>query len=468
MVSVFSQRISNWNLFSKIGKYYSKVKDFVSKYNEALSGSSQILDEVEKYKTEVAMMEDQIDEAEKEIAQLELEIQEAKVVDIHSETIKDFISQRSEHKDYKDRLGVVSIIRKDFETLSGLFYDQKDAVSTSDSTHGNDTINRHFKEGRKLERIILYIDDLDRCSDVKVLEVIQAVHLLLAFPLFNVVVGVDKRCVRNALYLKTNLEYRKIASFDEIRDIGVEMVTPDEYLEKIFQIPFELKVPEKRSMERLVDSMLNVVQEAEDEVEDVDSESPGQKDPVEDTGIRFQRTDSQEDIAEGFKGVINENDTSDVLVSSAPKDLELSELEATRIKEMLSLVGNTPRTIKQYVNIYRIIRSHEVIKYDSTKKEDVFLFIMLLLALTMGRYRKHSSFFHSVIGDKNNENKKISTMLNRLGDDGKTIVSNMKELANCKVILNNKIADFDSDIMDFVARFSFAKKEEVSTETPST
>ena len=44
-----------------------------------------------------------------------------------------------------------------------------------------------------IERIILYIDDLDRCPPKRVVEVLEAVHLLLAFDLFVVVVAVDAR-----------------------------------------------------------------------------------------------------------------------------------------------------------------------------------------------------------------------------------------------------------------------------------
>ncbi len=55
------------------------------------------------------------------------------------------------------------------------------------------------REGADLEtpeRIVIYIDDLDRCSETKVYEVLQAIHLLLAFDLFVVVVGVDVGWVR--------------------------------------------------------------------------------------------------------------------------------------------------------------------------------------------------------------------------------------------------------------------------------
>ena len=46
-------------------------------------------------------------------------------------------------------------------------------------------ITESFHTNKKLERIILYIDDLDRCSDDKVMEVLEAVHLLMAFPVVH-------------------------------------------------------------------------------------------------------------------------------------------------------------------------------------------------------------------------------------------------------------------------------------------
>ena len=50
-----------------------------------------------------------------------------------------------------------------------------------------------------INRIVLYIDDLDRCPPDKVVEVLQAVHLLLSFPAFVVVVAVDARWVSQSL-----------------------------------------------------------------------------------------------------------------------------------------------------------------------------------------------------------------------------------------------------------------------------
>jgi hypothetical protein len=51
----------------------------------------------------------------------------------------------------------------------------------------------------KIDRIVLYVDDLDRCAPRRVVEVLQAVHLLLAFPIFVVVVAVDHHWLLTSL-----------------------------------------------------------------------------------------------------------------------------------------------------------------------------------------------------------------------------------------------------------------------------
>lgn len=60
--------------------------------------------------------------------------------------------------------------------------------------------NREKEAGvASIDRIILYIDDLDRCPPERVVDVLQAVHLLLAFELFVVVVAVDSRWLLRSL-----------------------------------------------------------------------------------------------------------------------------------------------------------------------------------------------------------------------------------------------------------------------------
>ena len=78
-----------------------------------------------------------------------------------------------------------------------------------------------------VERIVLYIDDLDRCPPKKVMQVLEAVHILLAADLFVAVVGVDL----DWLLASVDKSYVQIAASGE-RSNALE------FLEKIFQIPF--------------------------------------------------------------------------------------------------------------------------------------------------------------------------------------------------------------------------------------
>ena len=51
----------------------------------------------------------------------------------------------------------------------------------------------------QIGRIILYIDDPDRCPPRRVVEMLEAIHLLLAIRLFVVVVAVDPRWLLRAI-----------------------------------------------------------------------------------------------------------------------------------------------------------------------------------------------------------------------------------------------------------------------------
>ncbi len=90
----------------------------------------------------------------------------------------------------------------------------------------------------RIDCIILYVDDLDRCPPSRVVEVLQAMHLLLALPLFVVVVGVDPRRLLRSL----QTHYRALLQTQAVTrsadgDRSYWASTPQNYVEKIFQIP---------------------------------------------------------------------------------------------------------------------------------------------------------------------------------------------------------------------------------------
>jgi hypothetical protein len=70
----------------------------------------------------------------------------------------------------EERLGIPALVRRDLERLSQLVEQQ------------NARIDRAADDpGLRIDSIMLYIEDLDRCPPAVVLQVLQAIHLLLAF-----------------------------------------------------------------------------------------------------------------------------------------------------------------------------------------------------------------------------------------------------------------------------------------------
>jgi len=135
--------------------------------------------------------------------------------------LEDLIDARIASGDYAKQRGIIALARADFEKVSSLIVAGNEQLLRKGSTEQLD-------DDTGVNRIVLYIDDLDRCEPAKVTNVLQAVHLLLAFPLFVVVVAVDPRWVGRAL----EKQYPELLEGD---DVG-----PNEYLEKVFQIPFWL------------------------------------------------------------------------------------------------------------------------------------------------------------------------------------------------------------------------------------
>jgi hypothetical protein len=78
-----------------------------------------------------------------------------------------FVTERAASADYRRELGLISTVRQDFEQLIELMTDWRRAP--------DDAAGR-----RPIDRIVLYIDDLDRCSPEQVVDVLQAVHLMVA------------------------------------------------------------------------------------------------------------------------------------------------------------------------------------------------------------------------------------------------------------------------------------------------
>lgn len=323
-----------------------------------------------------------IAEAQLQQAATRAEAAEAGLVEIErSASLAHFIEQRAASGDYREQLGILALIRRDFEQLS------KRMTTTRKSPLPLDDPSR-------IDRIVLYIDDLDRCPAERVFEVLQAIHLLLAFDMFVVVVGVDERWLTRALALARagmlRGHDRSASETDKaLRDLNIhpgDTARPADFLEKIFQVAFWLQPLESHGFSRMLDEMLRL-----DKMRLARStESGGKRAAAAKPEQGTERREAAGETATAGEALAmgNEPEESGDITSARPEAVAISETEAKMMRQLAPILGRSPRTAKRFVNLYRVLKAREYVASTlNPLLEAESLGGMLLLALVTGHPR---------------------------------------------------------------------------------
>ncbi len=279
-----------------------------------------------------------------------------------------FIEARARSADYRGQLGLVSLARRDFQELSDIFTD-REALDAKKATLQPKEAAALEKLGASIDRIVLFVDDLDRCRADKVVDVLQAVHLLLAFPLFAVVVGVDQRVLRQSLRTQFSglVSGERLENGDgaaAIFNADERPATPLDYLEKIFHVPFHLQPMKKEGFADLMAALTRPRQAPSAATAAASSQSiPADAD----SATRTAATTSQSPVtgtsalAAGGGFSTNPSDPIGATPASPPPiktigSVPLQEWERTAVKDYHSLV-RTPRGATRFLNTYRLLRA---------------------------------------------------------------------------------------------------------------
>ncbi|MEO9805009.1 MAG: P-loop NTPase fold protein [Reichenbachiella sp.] len=435
-----------------------KVKvDYELKIEEAKANysieSNQINRELNDKSEELDHIESKLQLIQSEISDVNHKLDNS----LLSESLSKFVSKSVDESKYSKHLGLVSMIREDFETLNSLFVGHEKERTK---------VQRIFDGKKQLDRIILYIDDLDRCSEDRVIEVLEAVNLLMAFPLFVVIVGVDPRWVKNALLKQYHTQFAGKVDGD---NSGLEAIDASNYLEKIFQIPFHLNqasdIQVKNMLEKL--SLKNkLIQTEKNEVPNIatDTDSAlGHISPksnvgnVDDSNLSILSEEEHKRLAEN--SLSNDTRTAD------DDHLKLTTEEINLIQLMSGILGSNPRAIKRFINVYHIILAHAGLGNRPNSTKD-YLVIMFLLALPIGRYRKLYPFFESYMIKDNNEDKQLDQFIQqsfKLIKDTKLI----KKYKSQGISIQNEISELQSsknelDIYTTGGEFALLRQVKIS------
>ncbi|MCC2680954.1 MAG: hypothetical protein K0S36_518 [Nitrosospira multiformis] len=492
------------------------MKPYWEQFRKGLSALQEKADSIEQERqkrileleSELNVMTQRYKEAEREADTINGQVQELEAEiagTTASRILADFIEDRAAADDYRRHLGVPALIRRDFEQLSTLFEEQRAEERKGNRATDNNTINR----------IILYIDDLDRCPPERVVQVLQAIHLLLAFPLFVVVVCVDARWMIRSLqesyeWLRT-VEHEAYDSLDTTHNLSAgQIATPHDYLEKIFQIPFWLKPMDDVTCKRLLEGLTKdsrvktIAKDAKDgkdrqrgagEVKTGNvqegtasafSDGPDALAPPKITLLQQQTVGIKAHDKKITEQPVNQDNRlehqpihDEEAIDLTPESLTLSDLEIEYMKELAPLIGRSPRAVKRFLNCYRLIRvglqPPEVAEFlGKDGSSGKFKAVMILLGLITGT-PSISLYFMTELEKqlKTNKSNRIEIFLNHMDEIPE--INMHPDWHGVKEFLKNQIKsedDFASmlHVAPRVSRYSFriASKETAEMRKDST
>lgn len=319
-----------------------------------------------------------------------------------------FIQDRVADGTYARHLGLIATIRRDFAQLAQIMNEGcLDSLISKELNTASEAYKQRLDklmtdnpgiltpdemaelrrevprdELRHFERIVLYVDDLDRCPPEKVAEVLQAIHMLLFFPLFVVVVAVDARWVTRSL----EKEFPHLLTLDRRADDisakdpqplrgGKEGLhaTAFDYLEKIFQIPFWVRSMTDDSSKAFVAGLTQgwitkpsdpplpppqpeITADVATAVDHMDFERPADDLAYADlvSGITPAAPPLEKMEPSGT------GRSAEEIQGKAPEifdNMTLTQAEADLLKRHARFLGGSPRRAKRFVNLYLLIKT---------------------------------------------------------------------------------------------------------------
>jgi len=295
-----------------------------------------------------------------------------------------FLRERVQSTLYRSQQGIISLVHKDFRQLSDHIKKLRESAKGTTSSEAGI---------KRLERIVIYIDDLDRCRPEHVVQMLEATHLLLALDLFVVVVAVDSRWLIRAL----EVHYKDLLK-DDGGSEGLRASTPQSYLEKIFQVTYALGPMDPEHFKHYVEFLAGAEKR---------EETPG----TEESSSAGENKETPKELATGGApasgaaatsgGGTNQAEPAGKTVKGASPASASPSAQAVRIDgdeqelicDLVPLIP-TPRIAKRLVNVYRLIKSSKSIgELESFQKEKRAESCLLMLAIMFGRPAAASKFF---------------------------------------------------------------------------
>jgi predicted KAP-like P-loop ATPase len=218
-------------------------------YNGAKVAISEFKQQLEQSLERQLNIDKKFRENNREVQRIEKQLEEKyAAIPINAyASIAEFVSDRLQKGGYQEHLGMMHQVKEDLTMLSKRLLPPP--ADSKEYTTKVEQLAKVFPRGSA--RVVLYIDDLDRCPPKTVVEVLEAVQLLVKNPLFIAVLAIDERYITRALadHYKGVLPLKGRPSASD-------------YLEKIIQIPYRIRPISEQALRQYLRAQI-VVQDSE-------------------------------------------------------------------------------------------------------------------------------------------------------------------------------------------------------------
>lgn len=271
------------------------------------------------------------------------------------------INAISNSPDYSKHLGVAQYLKEDIRALidsysfSAQHYFEKKFSSLFNSKK-NELPDNTQNIGRK---IILVIEDLDRCSPDRIVNTLEAIRLLASLDNVIVVFAVDGEQLLNAVALK---------SLNSFIDQTQSQQIARNFLGKLFQLVIELDEPNPSQLSKFIQKRLYDSIEVETEVTDSFKRSEHLKKQAKEEALNEFKVDWEEAEYEEDQA----SDISDLYLKST-----LAEVEYFTLLTGLFKIGN-PRTLIRLHNSVTLLKGLFPVLISNNEKLKEHMFFLFL------------------------------------------------------------------------------------------
>ncbi|MFY0689687.1 MAG: NTPase [Cyclobacteriaceae bacterium] len=205
-------------------------------------------------------------------------------------------------------------------------------------TEDKSMLVREFRDGfaelieeSKIKKLVVVVDDLDRCTPDRIIENLEAIKLFLNVEKTAFIIGADPRIVRHAIEFRYKTD--QIQNADDPNSRNKRIVS--DYLEKLIQVPYNLPRLSSNEVETYITLLF------------CKKELGGEFSKVLDTYQKFRDADRYGTFGFGnLEGIIEQSDLQRV----AEKVSLIASLSPIITK---GLNGN-PRQIKRFLNTFML------------------------------------------------------------------------------------------------------------------